>query len=172
MKPISSENIKQINLESPYDDKETVLIKRLLQFYLPENVREKITNLLFANILNKSLEEFSKILYMNKEQVKLMYSENMSFGSHGDYHSWWEYLKKDDQEKEIKNSIKFFKNLGLDTSTFSVCFPYGSYNDDTIDLLNKYNINFALTTSVGSINKKNILNNLTYPRYDTNDFVI
>ena len=61
--------------------------------------------------------------------------------------------------------------MGFDTSSFSVCFPYGSYNADTIDLLNKYNIDFALTTIVGSIDNKNISNYLTFPRYDTNDFL-
>ena len=170
MKPVSDEDIKKINLKSRYDPKETILIKRLLQFYLPEKIRKKIINLLFTKILNIKLNDFSKILYMNKKQIKEMYSENMCFGSHGDYHYWWEYLKKEDQEKEIKNSINFFKKLGFDTSSFSVCFPYGSYNNDTIKLLIKYNINFGLTTVPGRIDKKNISDNLIYPRFDTNDF--
>ena len=59
--------------------------------------------------------------------------------------------------REIKNSINFFKNLGFDTNSFSVCFPYGSYNRDTINLLKKYNIDFSLTTNADSINNKNIV---------------
>ena len=171
LKPIQNKGIKKINLKSRYDDRETILIKRLLQFYLPKNLREKITNFLFNKILNINLNEFSKILYMNKDQIKTMYKENMNFGSHGDCHYWWQFLKKEDQEKEIKNSINFFKNLGFDTNSISVCFPYGSYNRDTINLLKKYNIDFGLTTNVGAINNKNIFNYLTYPRYDTNDFL-
>ena len=89
LNPILNRDIKKINLKSRHDDKETILIKRLLQFYLPKNLREKITNSLFNKILNISLNEFSKILYMNKNQIKTMYRENMNFGSHGDRHSWW-----------------------------------------------------------------------------------
>ena len=70
-----------------------------------------------------------------------------------------------------RRSEGFFKNLGFDTNSISVCFPYGSYNRDTINLLKKYNIDFGLTTNVGGINNKNIFNYLTYPRYDTNDFL-
>ncbi len=171
LRPIQNKDIKKINLKSRYDDRETILIKRLLQFYLPKNLRTKIANFLFNKIMNISLNEFSKTLYMNKDQIKTMYKENMNFGSHGDSHYWWQFLKKEDQEKEIKNSINFFKNLEFDTNSFSVCFPSGSYNRDTINLLKKYNVDFGLTTNFGSINNKNISNYLTYPRYDTNHFL-
>tara|TARA_B100000315_G_scaffold236461_1_gene252230 strand:+ start:605 stop:1552 length:948 start_codon:yes stop_codon:yes gene_type:complete len=169
-KPISDNDKKKINLSSRFDDKETLLVKRLLQFYLPQKLREKITNLLFKKILNISLNDFSKSLYMNEKQIKEMYNENMSFGSHGDYHYWWEYLKKKDQEKEIKNSINFFKKINFDTNSLSVCFPYGSHNNETLKLLSKYNISYALTAKPGIINKKNLTNHFTYPRLDTNDF--
>ena len=98
-----------------------------------------------------------------------MYREKMDFGSHGVYHYWWQLLKKKEQEKEIINSRKFFENLGFNTNNFSVCFPYGSHNNDTISLLKRHNIKFALTTKVGEINKTNLKNNFTFPRYDTND---
>ena len=35
----------------------------------------------------------------------------------------------------------------------------------------KHNISFALTTQIGSINKKNISKKYILPRYDTNDFI-
>ncbi len=38
LKPIQNKGIKKINLKSRYDDRETILIKRLLQFYLPKNL--------------------------------------------------------------------------------------------------------------------------------------
>jgi len=169
-KPISDKDRKKINLNSRFDNKETILVKRLLQYYLPQKIREKITNLLFKKILNISINDFSKSLYMNEQQIKEMYNESMSFGSHGDYHYWWEHLKKKDQEKEIKNSINFFKKINFDINSLSVCFPYGSHNDETLKLLSKYNISYALTTKPGIISKKNLTKNFTYPRLDTNDF--
>tara|TARA_B110000444_G_C18258735_1_gene330976 strand:- start:32 stop:511 length:480 start_codon:yes stop_codon:yes gene_type:complete len=157
-------------MKSRFDSKETNIIKRLLQFYLPEKIRNKIMNLLFTKILNIELNDFSKILYMNKNQVKEMYSEKMCFGSHGDFHYFLGKLNKKDQEKEIKNSINFFKKLKFDTSSFSICYPSNSYNSDTLKLLTKYNIDFGLTAFRGRIDKNNISNNLIYPRFDANDF--
>ncbi len=171
IKRISNEDIKKGSMKSRFDSKETNIIKRLLQFYLPEKIRKKIMNLLFTKILNIELNDFSKILYMNKNQVKEMYSENMCFGSHGDFHYFLGKLKNKDQEKEIMNSINFFKKLGFDTSSFSVCYPSNSYNSDTLKLLTKYNIDFGLTAFRGRIDKKNISNNLIYPRFDANDFL-
>ena len=52
-----------------------------------------------------------------------------------------------------------------------MCYPYGSFNLNTLKLMKKHNISFALTTKVGSINKKNIYNKYILPRYDTNDFI-
>ena len=169
LKPLSEQNLSKINLKSKYDNRNIVLIKRLLQFYFPEHLRKKIINYLFAKFLNKDINEFSKELYMNKRQIKEMYSEKMDFGSHGVNHYWWKFLKKNEQEKEILNSRKFFENLGFDSKNFSVCFPYGSYNTDTINLLKKNNIKFALTSKFGGVDKTNLKNNLTLPRYDTND---
>ena len=169
LKPLSELNLSRINLKHRYDDRNTFLIKKLLQFFFPEKLREKIINYLFTKILNKDINEFSKELYMNKKQIKEMYNGKMDFGSHGVYHYWWQLLKKKEQEKEIINSRKFFENLGFNTNNFSVCFPYGSHNNDTISLLKKHNIKFALTTKVGGINKANLKNNFTFPRYDTND---
>ena len=57
MKPVSDEDIKKINLKSRYDPKETILIKRLLQFYFPEYLRKKIINYLFAKFLNKDIND-------------------------------------------------------------------------------------------------------------------
>ena len=169
LKPLSEQNLSRINLKHRYDDRDIVLIKHLLQFFLPEKIREKIINFLFAKILNKDVNEFSKELYMNEKQIKEMYVEKMDFGSHGVYHYRWQLLKKKEQENEIINSRRFFENLGFNTENFSVCFPYGSHNAYTISLLKKYNIKFALTTKIGGVNKTNLKNNFTFPRYDTND---
>ena len=163
-------NLNKIETKNRYDDKETVIIKRLLQTHLPLKIREKITNKLFNEIVNHSEESFSKKLYMDTKNIKEMFSNKMSFGSHGNNHYWWENLSNHDQERELKTSINFFKSIKVYDSNFSVCYPYGSYNLNTIKMIKKNNIKFALTTKVGSLNKKNIRYNFELPRHDTNDF--
>ena len=55
-------NLNKIETKNRYDDKETVIIKRLLQTHLPLKIREKITNKLFNEIVSHSEESFSKKL--------------------------------------------------------------------------------------------------------------
>ena len=162
--------IEKINLLSRYDDKKTILIKRLLQHHLPLPYRKKIVDKIFKHIVNYSEEEFSKILYMNKNNIQELYKNNFSIGSHGYNHYWWEKINKNEQEMEIKKSINYFKKIKVFEKNFSVCYPYGSYNLQTLNLLKKYKIKFALTTRVGSVNKKNIKKVYELPRFDTNDF--
>ena len=162
--------IEKINLLSRYDDKKSILIKRLLQHHLPLPYRKKIVDKIFKHIVNYSEEEFSKILYMNKNNIQELYKNNFSIGSHGYNHYWWEKINKNEQEMEIKKSINYFKKIKVFDKNFSVCYPYGSYNLQTLNLLKKYKIKFALTTRVGSINKKNIKKVYELPRFDTNDF--
>ena len=163
--------IEKINLLSRYDDKKTILIKRLLQHHLPLPYRTKIVDKIFKHIVNYSEEEFSKILYMNKNNIQELYKNNFSIGSHGYNHYWWEKINKNEQEMEIKKSIDYFKKIKVFDKNFSVCYPYGSYNLQTLNLLKKYKIKFALTTRVGSVNKKNIKKVYELPRFDTNDFI-
>jgi peptidoglycan/xylan/chitin deacetylase (PgdA/CDA1 family) len=162
--------LNKINLLSRYDDKNTILIKRLLQSHLPIKIREKIVQKIFSDIVNIEEEEYSKELYMNKSNLQELYKSNFSIGSHGYNHFWWNKLNKNEQENEIKKSINYFKRINVYDKYFSVCFPYGGYNNKTLELLKKYNIKFALTTKEDKINKKNIHNIFELPRYDTNDF--
>ena len=162
--------IDKINLFGRYDDTKTILIKRLLQHHLPLPYRKKIVDKIFKQVVNYSEGEFSKILYMNKNNIQELYKNNFSIGSHGYNHYWWEKINKNEQELEIKNSINYFKKIKVFDKNFSACYPYGSYNLQTLNLLKKYKIKFALTTRVGSVNKKNIKKVFELPRFNTNDF--
>ena len=101
-----------------------------------------------------------------------MYSEGMIFGSHGDHHIYWEFLNKEKQEKELLESISFYKELNFDIKDISVCYPYGSYNNTTLEILKNNNISFALSTLVGNLTQNNIFNKYEIPRLDTNEFKI
>ena len=166
----SSINFSNVNLKSRWDDKKTVMVKRLLQFYLPKKLRNKIINKIFKKIIGIEEKQFSKKIYLNTSQILEMHKNSMIFGSHGCEHSWLEHLSKKKQSEDIINSIKYFKKLDIYNKNFSFCYPYGSFNKTTIKLLKEFKIKFALTTIKGSIKKKNIKNRFILPRIDTNDF--
>lgn len=162
--------LQKINTYDEWDNKETVLIKRLLQTHLPLKIRNKIINKLFSIIVDESETDFSRKLYMNKNNLIEMYKNKMTIGSHGINHHWWKDLSHKKQLNEIEGSIKYFKKNKIYNNNFSVCYPYGSYNSDSLKILKKLGVKFALTTKIGSINKKNIIKNYEYPRLDTNEF--
>jgi peptidoglycan/xylan/chitin deacetylase (PgdA/CDA1 family) len=158
-------------LKSRYDNFETTLIKKLLQILLPEKIRQKILNNLVEKYLNLSVKDFSKKLYINSKELVEMYKDGMHIGSHGEFHHRWGTLSKNKQLEDINNSINFFKKLNLDIKKLSVCYPHGSYNKDTLKIINKVGFNFGLTTDVGIISNKNLKNNFAFPRLNANDFL-
>lgn len=151
-----------------FDDAKTIFIKRLLQVELEEKVRTLITDNLFTQFLKIDETAFSQELYMDIEQLKCMSRNGMHIGSHGYDHYWLASLSEENQEIEIKKSIHFLNDIGISNNNWTMCYPYGSYNDTTIKILNKLGCKLALTTEV-SIAKPNKTNRFAIPRLDTND---
>ena len=175
LKKYMNKNLDQLNLSSKdlksrFDDKETMMIKRCLQHFLPEKVRRKILNKLFNKILGKSESDISKQIYLNKRKILEMSSENMFFGIHGERHLRWDKIKIKELNNEIDNSLNYFNKLGINYNNFSVVYPYGFYNSDTLKIVKKKKILFGLTTQPNRINKDVINKKFTLPRFDANDF--
>lgn len=167
---ISDLDISSINLNSDYDNEKTVLIKKILQYFLPPDEKKIIIDELFGKITGENSALLAKKLYMNTGHVQEMNSEKMVFGCHGDNHVWLEFLSKENQKKEILDGINFLKKINIDVKNISVCYPYGSYNDDSLEILKELKISFALTSKNGNVNSNNIANKFEYLRFDTNLF--
>ena len=162
--------INRIDLKSRYDTPKTILIKRLLQKALPIEIREKICDNLLRYFSNFSIEELNKDFYMTLDNAREMVSHGMHFGSHGKSHFWFESLNKSEQESEIVGSLNFLSEIYQERKyDLTICFPYGSYNKITLDLLKKYNFKAGFTT-VPKQFENNKDSYFTIPRYDTNDY--
>ena len=151
-----------------FDPKEIIFIKRLLQVELGKDVRKLILDELFHKYVSNDEGVFSRELYMNIDQLRLMVRNGMYVGGHGFNHYWLNTLSPDQQENEINLTIEFLKELGAPTENWVMCYPYGSYNKSLINILKERNCKLALTTNVGiaSLNKNNAY---TLQRIDTND---
>lgn len=151
-----------------FDTAEVIFIKRLLQVELVEDLRKIITNELFVKFVNMPESVFSRELYMSIDQIKTMQHMGMHIGSHGYDHYWLNSLTKKQQKSEIIKSIDFINEIGGDITNWTMCYPYGVFNDDTIKILHEHNCKLALTTNVdvADINKEN---KFTLSRLDTKD---
>lgn len=151
-----------------FDCKEVIFIKRLLQVELQEPVRSAIINQLFAQYVNDDEAAFSRELYMSEDQLRCMQRNGMIIGSHGYDHFWLGTLTKEEQLNELTKSVDFLKGLGVDMHTLSIGYPYGSHNEDTLDIARGFGFKLGFTTKVDVAST--VDNCLTIPRLDTNDF--
>ena len=151
-----------------FDCKEVIFIKRLLQVELQEPVRSVIINQLFNQYVTDDESAFSRELYMSEDQLKCMQRNGMVIGSHGYDHFWLGSLTKEEQLSELTQSVDFLKGLGVDMNTLSIGYPYGSHNEDTLEIARGFGFKLGFTTNVDVANTKE--DSLTISRLDTNDF--
>ena len=152
-----------------FDIKEVVYIKRLIQMELVEELRGKITDILFKTYVTKDVKSISNELYMNLDQLKIMSQGGMYVGSHGYNHYWLDKLSPEKQEYEINQSIDFLSLVGTPLENWVMCYPYGAYNHSLLKIIKEKNCGLAFTTKfdIASLSKKNAY---TLERLDTNDF--
>lgn len=160
--------LDKLAVANRFDCKEVIFIKRLLQVELQEPVRSAIINQLFKKYVSSDEGAFSRELYMSKDQLKCMQRNGMIIGSHGYDHFWLGSLPKGEQLLELTKSVDFLKELGVDMNTLSIGYPYGSYNEDTLDIAREFGFKLGFTTVVDVATT--IGDSLTIPRLDTNDF--
>lgn len=158
-----------IDTSSRFDDQNTIFFKRMLQTYLPFDIRIKIIKNLFEKFIEIDEKSFCEYLYMSMDNIKILLAEGMSIGSHTYNHYWLDNLDYKSQTNELNLSFKFLQTIGANTTNWSIAYPYGAYNKDTIGILKKMKCFIGLTTKIGSSDIKHE-NLLTLNRFDTNDF--
>ena len=159
---------KKLAYASKYDTDEVIFIKRLLQAELIEELRIKIVDNLFEKYIGMSEGSFSRELYMNEEQLKHMLRSGQHIGNHGYNHYWGNSLTKEEMKEELDLSIAFLHKIGIDMDNWTACYPYGSYDDQSIEMLQERGCKLAVTTEVG-IATTNKSTRFIMPRLDTND---
>ena len=159
---------KKLACANIYDTEEVIFIKRLLQVELIEELRIIITNTLFEKYIGMSENSFSRELYMNEEQLKHMLRSGQHVGNHGYNHFWWNSLTKEEMKEELDLSLAFLNKIGVDMNNWTACYPYGSYDDQSIEMLQERGCKLAVTTEV-DIATTNKSTRFVMPRLDTND---
>lgn len=160
--------IKKLSHSSRFDPGEVNFIKRMLQVELDEPLRSLIVNKLFQKYVSVSEKIFSKELYLSTDQIKTMLRFGMHIGSHGYDHNWLSCLSKKNQEADLSKSVEFLMGLGVDEKHLTMCYPYGSFNENTILILSQMGFKAAFTTEVRVADLKKD-GRYTLPRLDTND---
>ena len=166
-KKIIYKNFEKKFKKNGLDIKEVKYIKYLLQSWVPKEIKEKCCNFLFKKYVKCDETKFSKELYLTKKEIKEMIKNGMFFGGHGYRHIRLGELDYSNQKKEIDKMVKFLKTCDI-KKNWVMCYPYGSYNKDTVSILSKKKCIMSFSASSGRsfLIKKNLFN---MNRFDTND---
>ena len=152
-----------------FDGKEVIFFKRMLQRELSAEMRAEIVTNLFEKHVGRSEREFCEELYMTADDLRELQSAGMYIGSHTYNHIWLDSLDRERQESEIRKSLEFLSSLGAPVRDWIMCYPYGGYNHDTIDILKAHDCIAGFTTKTG-ICHLDQTSPFEVNRFDTNDF--
>ncbi|MCU1313454.1 MAG: polysaccharide deacetylase [Acidobacteriaceae bacterium] len=151
-----------------YDAHEVTILKRLLQREFPEPVRAEIVRRLFAAHVTADEAAFSCELYMSVEQLACLRKHGMHIGSHAYSHVWLNHLSAGDQACEVDQSLAFLSQLGVTREDWTMCYPYGGYNDSLLHTLRERQCRLGFTVEA-RVAQIGVDDPLTLPRLDTND---
>ena len=133
-------------------------------YVLPLLERYKLKASFFPPVVTT---QHKTVLDFNKIHFVLANNNNHDFILHD--HMSLVNLLKENQNNEIMRAVDFWKKNKLIKDKFTICYPYGSYNSDTLSILSENNCLIGLTTKVGPVLEKSYTP-LELPRIDTNDF--
>jgi peptidoglycan/xylan/chitin deacetylase (PgdA/CDA1 family) len=154
-----------------YDDADTMFVKRMFQKGLPNPVRGKVLAELFRRFVCEDEEVFATGLYMNDEQVRTLKHCGMHIGSHGVTHRWFTELTADELKNELDASWDFLESVGEEKGQRVICYPYGGYNPEVIDIARNRNYAFGVTVE-SRIAMPGQDDPMLLPRLDTNDIPV
>ena len=149
------------------DSADVMFVKRVLQRGLPEAIRARITAALFDEVVGVDERVFARELYLDREQLRCMLASGMEVGGHGAEHVWLDALDRRAQAREIELTRAFLADLRGHARDWTMCYPFGAYNADTLALLAEAGCALGVTTRVGLVGDFGAP--LEMPRLDTND---
>lgn len=124
-----------VSNNSGYDNDITYKVKRFLQEEDNRNILKKIIEIYK---ISTNYNDY----YISVAQIKEMKSQGMEFGMHTQNHKRLSQLSYDEQYNEVKENYEFFIKHNIFSKVKSLSFPFGEYNDNTINIANKLGINY------------------------------
>lgn len=151
----------------------TLLIKRILNYFISYEYREGLMDKLMAHFIPNEAD-ILKSFYLSVSQIKEMHNAGMIIGSHTVNHPVMSRLSDEKQESQIIDSFAYLEGIvnAFEPKTF--CYPYGgfhSFTDQTEALLTKHNCLYSFNVEQRDIESSDLLNRpQALPRYDCNQF--
>ncbi len=130
-----------------YGTREEMFIKEAMQLVFGDELRREVYSRLSEKWLDCDGEDLANDFYLNRDQLKEMARNGMEIGGHSQTHRWMETLSETEQRKEIASSLDLIRDvLGEKPDYWVMSYPFGSFNDTTLKILQENDCTFAITT--------------------------
>lgn len=166
--PSSEDLYAQYGHARMFDDADTIFCKSLLQSALPEDIRSQIASKLFKQYVGMEEEDFSRKLYMTKEQMQEMKADGMFFGLHGYDHYWMNALTPEQLRDDMEKALKATSDL-IDADKRVINYPYGRVSPEVVDYMKSIGCKAGVTIERGTVDLAKA-DPFLLPRFDCNDF--
>jgi peptidoglycan/xylan/chitin deacetylase (PgdA/CDA1 family) len=150
--------------EHRFDPAETVFVKRALQDGLPEPQRAEILDRLFREVVTDDEHAFVDEVYLSPDGCRELLRRGHEVIAHGYSHRRLGLLSEDEQRRDVAASRRVIDELG---GHWAFCYPYGSRDATTLEVLSASGCPVALTTDPRRATRDD--SSLELPRIDTND---
>jgi peptidoglycan/xylan/chitin deacetylase (PgdA/CDA1 family) len=157
------------NDPSRFDNRRTILFKRLLQRDLEEPLRSEILHKIFVHFLASDEKQISKELYMSLSELREMKAAGMVIGNHTLSHHWLGHIDIAEAKREILECENLLIQEGLmDHELKTIAYPYGNSTSQVETYLLDSSYQYAFTTVAEHWNPSQFAA-MRIPRFDTND---
>ena len=95
----------------------------MLQTVLPEPLRTRIADELFAKHVDISQEELAQQLYLSRSQIRALKQEGMAIGIHGYKHHRLSTLTETELDQDISLALKQMTEF-IDLHHWAIAYPY------------------------------------------------
>jgi peptidoglycan/xylan/chitin deacetylase (PgdA/CDA1 family) len=90
---------------------------------------------LFRRYVSVDEATFSRELYMDITQIRCLLRNGMEIGGHGDRHEHMAFLSRERLVEELYETRAFLSDVhGEPARDWTMCFPYGSFAAESLDL--------------------------------------
>lgn len=170
--PTFSDLWQKLATPGMYDGKETMFIKRILQFGLPSTVRKYFVEHLFAEFVSIDERVIANEYYMSEEMLRVMAQNGMHIGSHGDAHVWLDKLTPRKQEAELGAALDMLERVYGNAAArhnWIISYPFGGVSESLRDLCKHMGCVLGFITE-NRIARIGTDDPLRLPKRDTNDY--